>query len=85
MIQGIEFPVEDSEYADYTAVLFESRENLTEYSPLLVENFDLFGMEIHKGNLEDPDKPPNKRKFSSFLLPRSHTKMLLLSMTQISQ
>ena len=54
--KGFEFPVEDSEYADDKAVLFESRETLTEYSPLLVEHFDHFGMEIHKGDLEHPDK-----------------------------
>ena len=54
--KGTKFSVEVSEYADDTAVLFESRENLVQYSPLLVEHFDFFGMEIHKGDLDQPKK-----------------------------
>jgi len=42
--KGIEFPIENSEYADDTAVLFESRRILTEFA-------------IHTGDLDHPDKP----------------------------
>ena len=55
--KGLEFPVEDSEYADDTAVLFASRQLLEESTPLLLEHFKRFGMEVHVGHIEQPDKP----------------------------
>ena len=48
---GEEFPFTDSEYADDTAALFDSRESLQTNAPLLLKHFSRFGMEVHKGNL----------------------------------
>ena len=47
---GDEFPLTDSEYADDTAALFDSRESLEVNAPLLLNHFLRFGMEVHKGN-----------------------------------
>lgn len=47
---GDEFALLDSEYADDTAVLFESRESLDVGVPQLIEHFARFGMEVHTGN-----------------------------------
>ena len=55
--KGTDFDVDDSEYADDTAVVFNSREDIETYSPLLVKHFDCFGMEIHVGDYDIPDKP----------------------------
>ena len=55
--KGEEFSVKDSEYADDTAVLFPSRECTEEYSPKLVKHFQSFGLEIHVGDINKPDKP----------------------------
>ena len=55
--KGTDFDVDDSEYADDTAVMFNSREDTEFYSPLLVDHFDSFGMEIHAGDYDVPDKP----------------------------
>ena len=55
--KGSEFSVDDSEYADNTAVVFETRSDVVTYLPLLMIHFDKFGMEIHTGDLLSPDKP----------------------------
>ena len=55
--KGTEFPLDDSEYADDTAVIFESRDSLVTYSPLLIKHFWNFGMEVHVGDRSQPDKP----------------------------
>ena len=55
--KGSEFSVDDSEYADDTAVVFETRSDVVTYSPLLMNHFEKFGMEIHTGDLLNPDKP----------------------------
>ena len=55
--KGIEFSVDDLEYADDTAVLFESRDDVSTYSPLLIRHFGKFGMEIHVGDPRQPNKP----------------------------
>ena len=55
--KGTDFDVDDSEYADDTAVVFDSREDTVTYSPLLVEHFDHFCLEIHVGDYDLPDKP----------------------------
>ena len=55
--KGDQFPVDDSEYADDTAVLFETRDDITTFSPLLVTHFNRFGTEIHVGDLDQPNKP----------------------------
>ena len=47
---GAEFELPDMEYADDTAVLFESRGDVDIGVPKLIEHFALFGMEIHVGN-----------------------------------
>ena len=54
---GIDFEFPDSEYADDTAVLFESRNDLVTYIPLLLNHFKRFGMEVHVGDISLPDKP----------------------------
>ena len=56
--KGEDFGLEDSEYADDTAVLFESRENVEEFTPLLIAHFQRFGMEVHTGDINQPNKPP---------------------------
>ena len=56
--KGSKFPLEDSEYADDTAVLFESRQDLERFSPLLIDHFNRFGMEVHTGDENHPEKPP---------------------------
>ena len=55
--KGSDFSVDDSEYADDTAVLFESRSDTETYSPLLITHFFKFGMEIHVGDIRTPEKP----------------------------
>ena len=54
--RGLEFPVEDSEYADDTAILFPSRKSLEECLPKLITHFQRFGAEIHVGRGEGPSK-----------------------------
>ena len=50
--QGEEFPLPDSEYADDTGVLFDSRDSLVRGIPFIIDHFRRFGMEIHVGNTE---------------------------------
>jgi len=54
---GHPFTLEDSEYADDTAVLFESRESLEFSTPHLINHFSRFGMEVHTGDTKQPEKP----------------------------
>ena len=56
-MKGTDFSVDDSEYADDTAVFFDTRENLSLYAPLLLDHFKKFGMEVHAGDRRKPDKP----------------------------
>lgn len=56
--KGSEFAVGDSEYADDAAVLFATRESLEECIPVLLKHFERFGMEVHTGHADQPDKPP---------------------------
>ena len=53
---GDEFSLSDSEYADDTAVMFDSRDSTVKYCPLLVQHFSDYGMEIHVGDVSLPDK-----------------------------
>ena len=55
--KGTDFSFGDSEYADDTAVLFPTRESLEYYTPLLLKHFERFGMEVHTGDKNQPDKP----------------------------
>ena len=55
---GDRFEVSDSEYADDTAVLFDTRFTTEKYSPLLVHHFAEYGMEVHAGDDRTPDKIP---------------------------
>lgn len=55
--KGSEFSVDDSLYADDTGVLFTSRASLEEFTPLLLKHFERFGMEVHTGHYDQPDKP----------------------------
>ena len=54
--KGIPFELNDSEYADDTAMLFDSRETAEKYCPLLWSHFKQYGMEIHTGDERKPDK-----------------------------
>ena len=55
---GDRFEVSDSEYADDTAMLFDTRSTTEKYSPLLVLHFAEYGMEVHAGDDRTPDKIP---------------------------
>ena len=46
----IEFAVLDSEYADDTAIPFTSRSDAEIFTPLLMENFRRWGLEVHAGS-----------------------------------
>ena len=46
---GEEFIVHDSEYADDTALVFDSRNDANHGIPLCMEHFERFGMEVHSG------------------------------------
>ena len=54
---GIDYTLDDSEYADDTAVIFDSRDSLETFTPLLINHFKCFGMEVHVGDRIQPDKP----------------------------
>ena len=54
--RGEELTVADSEYADDTAVLFEDRVETDFGAPHLINHFDRFGMEVHRGDRRKPDK-----------------------------
>ena len=56
--KGTDFSVDDSEYADDTAVLFTCRQEVVQYAPSLFNHFHRFGTEVHAGDLSQPDKPP---------------------------
>ena len=70
---GIDFQVDDSEYADDTAVLFESRADIEFYAPLLNLHFRKFGMEIHVGDHNVPDKPSKTEVLFVAKPPKSYT------------
>ena len=46
---GDDFALPDSESADDTAVLFVSRGNLAESTPVMIRHFARFSMDIHAG------------------------------------
>ena len=46
---GEEFIVHDSEYADDTALVFDSRNDANHGIPLCMEHFERFGMEVYSG------------------------------------
>ena len=54
--KGTDFSVDDSEYADDTVVLFDSRTSLEVHALLLVKHFLKFGMEINVGDRHQVDK-----------------------------
>ena len=54
--EGDEFELNDSQYADDTAVVFDSRKSTETYCPPLVEHFKDYGMEIHVGDERCPEK-----------------------------
>ena len=45
-----EFAVSDSEYADDTAIPFCNRADAEKYTPLLIEHFRRWGLEVHAGS-----------------------------------
>ena len=72
---GTAFEVDDSEYTDDTAILFETRDDLTVYSPLLITHFDKFGIEIHPGDYDNPNKLSQKLRFYLF---QNHRRVTLI-------
>ena len=42
--------------SDDTVVLFDSRESLERFSPLLINNFKKFGMKVHVCHRDQPNK-----------------------------
>ena len=46
---GEEYEIQDSEYADDTALVFDTREDVSEGIPLCMIHFQRFGMEVHSG------------------------------------
>ena len=48
--RGEEFAVPDSEYADDTAVLFPTRQDLEDGEPKIMSHFAKWGMEVHSGS-----------------------------------
>ena len=48
--QYTEFAVTDSEYADDTAIPFCNRADAEKYTPLLIEHFRRWGLEVHAGS-----------------------------------
>ena len=43
--------------SDDTAVLFDFRESLERFPPPLINNFKKFGMKVHVGYRDQPNKP----------------------------
>jgi hypothetical protein len=48
----MEITISDSEYADYTAFTFDSREECVKMSPLIINHFARWGLEVHVGTKE---------------------------------
>jgi len=64
--RGESFPLLDSEYADETGVLFNSRNNVTEgIISMIIEHFARFGTEIHTGALEPRENSKTEVLFCS--------------------
>ena len=62
---GDELPLLDSEYADDTAVIFNSREDLSNGTLSLLLHFARFGMEIHTGQIEPREDSKTEVLFCS--------------------
>ena len=54
--RGDTFPIDDSEYADDTAVLFPTRDSLEQSAPDMILHFKRFGAEIHLGTADKDSK-----------------------------
>ena len=52
----MEITISDSEYADYTAFTFDSREECVKMSPLIINHFARWGLEVHVGTKEKEQK-----------------------------
>ena len=50
--RGEDLPLLDSEYADDTAIIFNSRDDLTNGVCSIIAHFASFGMEVHSGKIE---------------------------------
>ena len=61
------------EVDDDTAILFETRDDLAVYSPLLITHFDKFGMEIHAGDYDNSNKPSKTEVLFVSKPPKSYT------------
>ena len=58
-----EFAVSDSEYADDTAIPFTSRSDANIFTPLLMEHFRMWGLEVHAGSYISPQHKESKTEF----------------------
>ena len=56
---GEEYEIQDSEYADKTALVFDLREYANVGIPLCMSHFDCLGMKVHSG-------PPNSKSVVLF-------------------
>ena len=81
--KGIPFEVNDSEYADDKAMLFDSRQSAVKYCSLLVSHYKQYGIAIHTGNERDPKKKSKIEVLFFQLLP-CLTKILAHMTMQIS-
>ena len=63
--RGESFPLLDSEYADDTAVIFNSRKDTFEGTVGMIEHFNRFGTEIHTGALEPRETSKTEILFCS--------------------
>ena len=63
--RGEDLPPLDSEYADDTAILFNSRDYLTKGVCSIVSHFARFGMEVHSGKIEPKEDSKSEILFCS--------------------
>ena len=63
--RGESFPLLDSEYADDTAVVFNSRNDVVEGIVSMIEHFARFGTEIHTGAVEPRENSKTEVLFCS--------------------
>ena len=71
--KGINFSLNDSQYVDDIAVLFDSREDLEKFSPFLLNRFENFGIEVHVGHCNQSNKPSKTEVLFVSAPPSSYT------------
>ena len=70
-VWGEEFAVLDSEYADDTAVLFPTRQDLEDGVPKVISHFAKWGMEVHSGSRDINPVKESKTKIIFVAKPAS--------------